>query len=355
MSNSPLIRYRLISPFQSGKRTHRIDRITPHCVVGQVSAESCAQWFQNPKSGSSSNYIIGADGGVACAVDEDCRSWCSSSASNDQRAVTIECASAKVPPYEMYDAVFSSLIELCVDICKRNGKKKLLWFNDKNKSLAYNPNDDEMVITVHRWFANKPCPGDWLYNRLGILADEVTKQLEDKPNTAEFLDYNLVYDEPFYRNLTGNTEDSLYCFFNFLGAMDNGVRGSFWFDPKYYRSRYEDLNVAFGDNWKTYYEHYMIWGLKEGRYPIDISHIFDWRFYRDKYSDLREAFGDNAGTYATHFMIYGMTEGRQASAEFSPTNYKARYPDLQAAFGDDMKSYYRHYLEYGLAEGRDGR
>ena len=64
-----------------------------------------------------------------------------------------------------------------MDICKRNGKKKLLWFGDKTKTLNYSPKSDEMVITVHRWFANKSCPGDWLYNRLGDLATEVTKQL----------------------------------------------------------------------------------------------------------------------------------------------------------------------------------
>lgn len=68
-------------------------------------------------------------------------------------------------------------MNLCTDICKRNGKKKLLWFADKDKTLAYNPASDEMVITVHRWFTNKSCPGDWLYNRLGDLAARVTTNL----------------------------------------------------------------------------------------------------------------------------------------------------------------------------------
>lgn len=77
----------------------------------------------------------------------------------------------------MTDAVYAALIDLCTDICKRNGKKKLLWFGDKNKSLAYEPKADEMIITVHRWFANKSCPGDWLYNRLGDLAAKVTSRL----------------------------------------------------------------------------------------------------------------------------------------------------------------------------------
>lgn len=85
----------------------------------------------------------------------------------------------------MTDAVYQSLIKLCVDICKRNGKTKLLWFGDKDKSLNYEPASDEMVITVHRWFANKSCPGDWLYSRLGDLAAKVTAQLGGSTGTSD--------------------------------------------------------------------------------------------------------------------------------------------------------------------------
>lgn len=113
-------------------------------------------------------------------MDEEKRSWCSSSNENDQRAVTIECASEEIEPYAMNDAVYESLINLCVDICMRNGKNKLLWFADKEKTLAYEPNSDEMIITVHRWFANKSCPGDWLYNRLDDLAAKVTARLNEE-------------------------------------------------------------------------------------------------------------------------------------------------------------------------------
>jgi hypothetical protein len=117
------------------------------------------------------------DGRISLSVEEKNRSWCSSSNANDQRAVTIECASDKTAPYAMTDAVYAALIDLCTDICKRNGKSKLLWFGDKNKTLSYEPKADEMIITVHRWFANKSCPGDWLYNRLGDLAAKVTSRL----------------------------------------------------------------------------------------------------------------------------------------------------------------------------------
>ena len=176
MSNSSLISYTKLSPNHSGQRTHSVDRITPHCVVGQLSCETICDCFPAGR-GASCNYGIGKDGRIALCVDENNRSWCSSSNVNDQRAITIECASDKTEPYAMTDAVYASLIDLCTDICKRYGKTKLLWFADKEKTLAYNPAADEMIITVHRWFANKSCPGDWLYNRLGDLAAKVTAKL----------------------------------------------------------------------------------------------------------------------------------------------------------------------------------
>ena len=176
-TNSSLISYTNLSPNHSGQRTHSIDRITPHCVVGQLTAESICGCFTSPSKEASCNYGIGKDGKIALCVEEKNRSWCSSSSANDQRAVTIECASDLNAPYAMTTAVYNSLVKLCTDICKRNGKKKLIWLGDKNKTLNYSPKSDEMVLTVHRWFANKSCPGDWLYERLGDLAAKVTAQL----------------------------------------------------------------------------------------------------------------------------------------------------------------------------------
>ena len=184
-TNSSMVSYTRLSPNHSGQRTHSIDRITPHCVVGQLSAESICGCFTSPSRQASCNYGIGTDGRVSLCVEEKNRSWCSSSNANDQRAVTIECASDKTEPYEMNSRVYDSLVKLCTDICRRNGKKKLLWFGDRNKALNYTPKSDEMVLTVHRWFANKSCPGGWLYARLGDLAAKVTAALgspsEPKP------------------------------------------------------------------------------------------------------------------------------------------------------------------------------
>ena len=183
-TNSPLVVYTKLSPNHSGQRTHSIDRITPHCVVGQLSAESICGCFISPGRQASCNYGIGYDGRVSLCVEEKNRSWCTSSRENDQRAITIECASDKTHPYAFKDVVYNRLVELCIDICKRNGKSKLLWLGDKDKTLNYTPKSDEMVLTVHRWYANKSCPGDWLYSRLGDLASKVTAALNTGADTT---------------------------------------------------------------------------------------------------------------------------------------------------------------------------
>ena len=184
-TNSPLVSYTKLSPNHSGQRTHSIDRITPHCVVGQCSVETLGNIFLPTSRQASSNYGIGVDGRVGMYVEERNRSWCSSSAANDQRAVTIECASDNSEPYAFKDVVYQRLIELCTDICRRNGKTKLLWLGDKAKTLNYTPKSDEMVLTVHRWFANKSCPGNWMYARMGDLASKVTAALGSEVKPVE--------------------------------------------------------------------------------------------------------------------------------------------------------------------------
>ncbi len=191
MSNSSLVVYTKLSPNHSGQRTHSIDRITPHCVVGQLSAESICGCFTSTSRQASCNYGIGTDGRISLCVEEKNRSWCSSNRDNDQRAVTIECASDKAEPYTMNEKVYASLITLCTDICKRNGKTKLLWFGDKAKTLAYAPKTDEMVLTVHRWFKNKSCPGNWLYGRMGDLATQVTNRLGGTAETVSNVPYKV--------------------------------------------------------------------------------------------------------------------------------------------------------------------
>lgn len=175
MSNSPLVSYTKLSPNHSGKRKHAIDTISIHCMAGNLSVERCGELFQNKERQASSNYGIGSDGRIGLYVDEANRSWCTSSASNDNRAVTIEVANTVAKdPWPVSDAAYKSLIDLLVDICQRNGIPRLLWKGDKNLVGQV----DRQNMTVHRWFAAKACPGDWLYSRHGQIAAEVNKRLE---------------------------------------------------------------------------------------------------------------------------------------------------------------------------------
>ena len=212
MSNSSLVDYTKLSPCHSGTRTHTIDRITPHCVVGQASVEGLGDLFSQSSRQVSCNYGIGADGRVGMYVEEKNRSWCSSSNANDQRAVTIECASDSTAPYAFKDVVYQKLITLCVDICKRNGKTKLIWFGDKDKALNYSPKSNEMILTVHRWFANKSCPGDWMYSRMGDLAKKVTDKLNEKKSDITLFKENGKW----YYKPDGKTVDK-----SFIGLAKN--------------------------------------------------------------------------------------------------------------------------------------
>jgi hypothetical protein len=184
MSNSSLVAYTKLSPNQSGKRKYSITRISIHCVVGQCSVETLGSIFASESREASCNYGIGSDGRVGLYVDEANRSWCTSSADNDNRAVTIEVASDTTSPYKVNDKAYSALLNLVTDICQRNGKTKVTWLGDKAKTLAYTPASDEIVLTVHRWFANKSCPGDYLYNLHPTIAAEVTKRLGSSATTG---------------------------------------------------------------------------------------------------------------------------------------------------------------------------
>lgn len=184
-TNSPLVNYTCKSPNHSGTRNHAIDTITIHCVVGQLSVETLGAIFKTPTRQASCNYGVGSDGRILLCVDEKNRSWCTSSASNDNRAITIEVASDTVHPYAVKPEVMDSLIRLCADICQRNGIYQLLWKADK--SLIGDVSKQN--LTVHRWFAAKACPGDYLYNSMGDIADTVNAILRtaDCGNSTDVL------------------------------------------------------------------------------------------------------------------------------------------------------------------------
>lgn len=184
MGNSSLVSYTKISPNRNSPRNHKIDTITIHCVVGQLTVEQIGSIFQSTKAKSraSCNYCVDKNGKVGMFVEEKDRSWCTSSRSNDHRAITIEVACDVTHPYAVRDNVYNALIELVADICKRNQIKQLIWRGDKNLIGQVSKQN----MTVHRWFANKDCPGQYLYDRQGDIANKVNAILgvSDSTNTS---------------------------------------------------------------------------------------------------------------------------------------------------------------------------
>lgn len=173
MGNSGLVDYVKISPNSTNPRDHKIDTITIHHMAGNLSVESCGEVFAPSSRQASSNYGIGSDGRVGLYVEEKNRSWCSSNRANDQRAVTIEVANcATGGDWPVSDKAYEKLIDLCVDICKRNGIKKLNYTGDRSGNL-----------TMHKFYANTQCPGPYLEARFPDIAAKVNARLgvEDKP------------------------------------------------------------------------------------------------------------------------------------------------------------------------------
>lgn len=205
MSNSSLVDFIQISPNKTSPRNKEIDTVTIHCYVGQVTVERMGQGFAKPSRGASCNYGVAYDGKIGMYCEEKDRSWCSggkdkdgkpiyvngiSGSMNDHQAITIEVACESDHPYEVTPAAYEALINLLVDICKRNPKiGKLKWQGDK--SLVGKVEQQNM--TVHRWFANKACPGDYLYLRHAEIAAEVNRRLDnDTIDTKEDEDMDVV-------------------------------------------------------------------------------------------------------------------------------------------------------------------
>jgi hypothetical protein len=282
-SNSPLVTYTKISPNRTSPRNHKIDTITIHCIVGQWTAKQGCDYFATTGRNASSNYIVGKDGSIGLSVPESDRSWCSSNAANDHRAITIEVASNTTHPYAVTDKALAALIDLCADICKRNGIKKLVWSTNKNERVNHL---NGCNMTVHRDFANKACPGDYLYEKHGYIANEVNKKLGVTTSS------------------TTSTPSSSSSF------VYNGLDYSLVFNPLYYANKYSDLKKAFGTDSKKLFSHFTTYGMKEGRMACA---GFNVQAYKNRYADLQKAFGANLPKYYKHYIEYGFKEKRQAT------------------------------------------
>lgn len=252
MSNSSLASYTLISPNRTSPRNHKIDTITIHCFVGQVTAKRGAEVFQPKSKEASCNYVIGYDGQIALVCPESDRSWCSSNRANDHRAVTIEVASDSKSPYKVTDKAYKALIELCADICKRNGIKKLLWKGDKNLIGQV----DKQNMTVHKWFANKDCPGAYLYNLHGQIAKEVNAMLGSEDEEVSFEEIVKAMKKLGYTNCLKRGNQVIFTRVSInVGDKVKVVK-----------------NITYtGKSFKTYYKTYDVLEVKGDRVVIGIG------------------------------------------------------------------------------------
>lgn len=179
MSNSPLVSYTKISPNSTNPRNNAIKKITIHHMAGNLSVEACGNVFATTERQASSNYGVGSDGRIGLYVEEKNRSWCSSNRENDHQAITIEVANdGGAPDWHVSDKALAATIDLCADICRRNGIAKLNYTGDASGNL-----------TEHNYFASTLCPGPYLKSKLSYIASEVNKRLasgsteESKPET----------------------------------------------------------------------------------------------------------------------------------------------------------------------------
>lgn len=202
MALSKLCKIVRLSPNCTRPRNHAVDRLTYHHMAGKMTAQSCLDMFAQPSRQASCHYPIGYDGTIGGCVDENDRPWTSSSRENDNRAITFELSNSAVGGnWPVSDATIKAAIDLTVDICKRHGKTKVLWFGDKAKTLSYEPKKNEMVVTLHRWFANTNCPGEYLESKIPYIVNQVNKRLNAENTTKEeeeMVRYKTVKEMPEY-------------------------------------------------------------------------------------------------------------------------------------------------------------
>lgn len=234
-ADSKLVSYVKASPNHSGKRTHKIDTITIHCVAANATIESLGNLFANPSRKASSQYGIGTDGRIGQYVPEAYRSWCSGNRPNDQRAITIEVSNnGGAPDWPISQAAYNSLVDLCEDICRRNGIKKLVWSTNKSDRVNHR---NGCNMTAHRDFQLKSCPGDYIYNREGQIAAEVNRRLQEDDEMLsyeQFKEYMTQYLKELQDNDAGewSKDDREWGInsglFNGSGTLETGEPNYMW-------------------------------------------------------------------------------------------------------------------------------
>lgn len=278
-SNSPLIDYVDLSPIEHhgyGPRTHAIDRITIHHAAMKCTVEDLGRVFH--RKNATSNYGIGNDGRVGMYCEEKNAAGTSSNRVNDERAITIEVSNELCAPYwTISAAAMNTLINLCTDICQRNGIKKLIWSNSKNERVNQLNGAN---MSMHCDFAATTCPGPFLKQCM--------------PNIAELVNQRLDTPAPIPT----------------VGYFINGYDYSPVFNPEYYANKYPDLEGAFGHDANQLWIHFQTFGMNEFR---QASEEFNPTVYKERYNDLESAFGEDNPMYYFHYVACGKAEGRTAN------------------------------------------
>lgn len=264
----------------------------------------------------------------------------------------------------------------CISITSYNHEWNRVYYN--GEWLSVDVTQDE--YDGHRYFLvnNTTLRGSnyqvesWLRN-YGVSDYSQTTESETGSLVRNGIDYSPVFDPTYYAQVNGdiraafglNTELLLNHFINY--GMNEGRVASPYFSCNSYRLQYADLRAAFGNDKRSYYMHYLNYGRQEGRQGtgcttlcgavtildgINYSDVYDYNSYRTYNRDVANAFGEDDVATLRHFVNYGMSEGRRGSASFDWKSYKLQYADLRGAFGNDIKSYYMHYVRYGKNEGR---
>ena len=220
MSNSSLVTYTKLSPNCYKPRKYPISRFTIHHMAWVLcTSKKCADSFANPSRSASATYCIGYDGDISQSVKEENAPWTSSNFDNDNRAITFEVAnSTGGPDWKVSDKAYKALINLMVDCCKRNGKTKVIWLGDKEKSLAYKPASNEMLMTVHQWFSATLCPGPYLMRKMDDIAKQVNAQLQKVGDSSQSTQNPIETNDD-------STEHKIWSFFKKKGMNDYAVAG----------------------------------------------------------------------------------------------------------------------------------
>lgn len=301
-SNSSLVDYVCLSPNYS-KGRNCINRITIHHMAGNLSVERCGQVFANKSRQASSNYGIGTDGRIGQYVEEKNRAWTSSNGDNDRMAVTIEVANTTKgvtnKTWDISDKAYKSLIQLCVDICRRNGYTSVMSIDYlvkgtvKQKTAianSYVAPKGTLILTQHNYFNATACPGNYIRNKWNQIVKDINTALggvAPTPTPAPSPS-PLILNKYIYK----------------------GVDYGYVFNPIWYADHNADLKQAFGYNDKSLFNHFISYGMNEGRQAIETFNVYT---YMNNYPDLKNAYGYNLPLYYEHYCRYGYKEGRKAT------------------------------------------